>query len=134
MKDILQKLDKLILETKRFNKKNVLEAYYPTGELYAEIPLDEDIDQVAYDEGVARLLYRTPLSYTFMYSTTKGKIIPKHFHKYKETIVIISGKCMFEINEKEYILEKYDKLIIEPFVTHNFIALDDFEALAIIEI
>lgn len=56
----------------------------------------------------------------------KGQTCPKHYHKRKhETFFIVKGRVRMELNEKNFIMQQGDRLIVEQYTKHQFTALED---------
>ena len=49
----------------------------------------------------------------------------KHFHRNYELIIVISGNCLCQINDKDYILSRGEAAFICPLIPHNFELLGD---------
>ncbi|BFH74094.1 cupin domain-containing protein [Sulfurisphaera javensis] len=48
-------------------------------------------------------------------------IIPMHYHKYQETVVITKGKCKVCVADKTYELKEGDYIFIDANVKHAFV-------------
>lgn len=56
----------------------------------------------------------------------KGQTCPRHYHKRKhETFFIVKGKVEMELDDRAFIMEQGDRLIVEPYTRHRFTALED---------
>lgn len=52
-------------------------------------------------------------------------IIPMHYHKYQETVVITKGKCKVCVADKVYEMKEGDYIFIDANVKHAFVNLEE---------
>ena len=52
-------------------------------------------------------------------------IIPMHYHKYQETVIIVKGKCKVCVADKQFEMKEGDYIFIDADVKHAFVNGDE---------
>jgi quercetin dioxygenase-like cupin family protein len=62
---------------------------------------------------------------------TKGSVVPRHQHVNEQVTMVETGKLNYRFDDREFVLEAGESMIVPPNVAHEVTALEDTLAIDI---